>query len=204
MKTMIVALVFYAFSVASFVVPIGQAATPNNGSEKQKSIKELFAVPADYKPPSDTLKKEERVNIKGLKIGLSEKEVEVIINGNLYNHPGFSIGGVTGKSGDMHPLIFSWKDKKVVGFFFKFDPADFDTLLASVKGKYPQVGCKNSEVSTAMGVKFIQISCTTTIGDDRIRVDKYGGNITESRLSVFSMDYLIEEGIKRDKKKSDI
>jgi len=146
----------------------------------------------------------DRVEIKGLKVGLTEQEVKKAIKGDLYNHPDFSIGGVSGKSGDTHPLSFIWKDKKLVGFFFKFDPTDFNTLLESVKGKYSQVGCENSEVSTAMGAKFLQISCGTVIGDDRISVVKYGSNITESRLSVFSMDYLIDEGIKRDKKKSDI
>lgn len=143
----------------------------------------------------------DRVEIKGLKLGITEAEAKKIVGGSLLNHPDFTIAGVPGLSGDNAPVLFTWRDKKLVSFSFRFDPKYFEIMQQAIKGKFPQVGCENSEVSTAMGAKFLQVKCSTSYGDDYIILERFERDISKSVLRVTSRDYMLDVAAKAERAK---
>jgi hypothetical protein len=119
------------------------------------------------------------IEIKGLKIGMTEKKVS---NVGIY---GFTIGGVKSKFPD-NPINLEYYEGKLDRLSFFFTPEGFDAVLEAVKSKYPLLECNDSIVSNAMGASFQQMICILEGSEATLIIRKFTSSIENSSLSLTS------------------
>lgn len=162
------------------------------------------------------------IEIKGLRTGLTIKEVEKIIGGPIFNgftrgttieetkkqldqyhkaqsRKKFSIGGVTEKD-----MSFTWENNKLVSLWFFFYPKDFDKMVDAVKGKYPDLTCSSKQVGNLMGAKFEQLECSVMSGQDGLWLTRFNDDIYTSVLTIQSLQHNRQQSEKQNKEKKDI
>jgi hypothetical protein len=116
------------------------------------------------------------IEIKGLRIGMTEDEVEKKI-GRLPVHD-FTIAGIRNK----YPISQSlgnvdFYDGKLDYFLFVFNSSAFDEVVSAVKDKYPALICENTTVTNAMGAAFKQTKCTLKDELSLLLLSRYGSQI---------------------------
>jgi hypothetical protein len=139
------------------------------------------------------------IDIKGVRIGMSEEEVTAQI-GKLDD---FTIAGVKGKYSSA-PVSLEYHDSKLDSLMFFFDSEDFSAVLSAVKMKFPSIKCSTSTLSNAIGARFEQIDCEISDGRGLLSLSRYVDDIQTSVLSLMSRRRLNEELAKQSQKNGDI
>jgi hypothetical protein len=134
------------------------------------------------------------LEIKGLKIGMTEKEA---YDKSIY---GFTIGGVSPKN----PIDLKYHDGKLDRLSFVFTPEGFNAVLEAVKSKYPSLKCNNSSVSNAMGASFQQMICMLESPEATLIIRRFTTSIDTSTLTLTSQRFFDEQDKYKNNTKKDI
>jgi hypothetical protein len=141
---------------------------------------------------------ETEIEIKGIKIGMSQNDYEIIVPPQRFfdedNKPirvkpsEFTIAEIPGKH------VYSsagatFEADKLDSFLFFFKSENFDKMLNAVKAKYPKLKCENSIVNNAFGATFKNINCYLKDKSGQFKLTKYV-DLETSSLSIRSHEYI--------------
>jgi hypothetical protein len=168
--------------------------------ESGSSIPEIIAMVLDESiiSPVPELPKPSALEIKGIKIGMTEDEAYRKENFD------FTIGGVRAKNLNDLPLKLTFHDGKLDRLTFLFTPDGFDMVLEAVKSKYPMLKCAESNVSNVMGASFQQMICMLEGSDSILSIRRFTDNIETSSLTLTSLRLFDELKKQRNDTKKDI
>ena len=98
-----------------------------------------------------------------------------------------------------------FENKFLEKFVFIFESQNFESILESVKNKYPQMLCDKGMLQNKMGATFQQVECLLNDKTGNLYLVKYaGGNISKSILQLIKKSHLDQIKIQQEKSKKDI
>jgi hypothetical protein len=86
----------------------------------------------------------------------------------------------------------------------RYKSVSHDAIKAAITGKYKGVVCQQSDVTTRMGVKFVNESCLLTTTTELLSFSRYGSNVDDGTIILASAKRIADHSAKAEAKASDI
>ncbi len=144
-------------------------------------MQRAFAIFALFAGLHSTAAYGQAIEIKGLRLGMTESEVEKKIGPLPLKE--FTIAGVPSK---YSTVDLNFHKNKLDSFMFFFDADAFEDVLQAVKSKYPALKCVGSTVSNAMGASFKQVDCKLRNQLGTLSLSRFVSDINTSVLTLAS------------------
>ena len=104
------------------------------------------------------------IDIKGLKLGMSQAEVQAVMPDPLQ----FTIGGVRPR----HEPTTTYVAGKLDLFQFDFPASNYEMVREAFRAKYPALACEQESVVTGLGAVLPNERCE--LGD--LSIERYSGD----------------------------